>query len=167
MQKKLSGKYLKIFYYNKWFTITYDTPGGDEDYEIFNQNDDDEEEDNTKYKLPKTKYNPGMAINKYLVENEEIEQEEEENEFNDYKKGDLEEIEERPVDEEESVVTSAHGRGGTTARSNNLNFALRKILKYKNKFYPYFMKWKKGRGININVPSAEYKKLRKGKGYCC
>ena len=155
--KKLNGKYLKIFYYDKWFRITYDTPNGYEDYEIYNQN----EEENKKYQIPNTNYNQGVKINNYTAENEEIEQEEDLEEEKVYKPNDLEEIEERPVDEEESVVASVQGKN-VVYGSNAILFSLRKIIKYKNKLYCYFMKWYRGKG-KINIHSMEFKKIRKGR----
>ena len=158
--KKLNGTYLKIFYFDKWFRITYETPNGDEDYEIYNQND--EEEQNKNYQISNTNYNNGIKMNNYTAENEEIEQEEDIDEEKVYKPNDLEEIEERPVDEEESVVASSVQGKTIINGSNAILFSLRKIIKYKNKLYCYFMKWYRGKG-KVNIPSVEFKKIRKGR----
>ena len=85
--------------------------------------------------------------------------EEEEDEVNDYR-GDLEEIEERAADEEESVITSVQSKA-RQKRTNDILFALRKIIKYKNIFFRYFIRWYNA--VDINTPVNEYKKMRKGK----
>ena len=90
--------------------------------------------------------------------NKEVEEEEEEEE-NDYG-GDLEEIEERAADEEESVITSVQSKT-KIKRANDIVFALRKIIKYKNIFFRYFMRWYNA--VDINAPTNEYKKIRKEK----
>ena len=90
--------------------------------------------------------------------NKEVEEEEEEEE-NDYG-GDLEEIEERAADEEESVITSVQSKT-KIKRANDILFALRKIIKYKNIFFRYFIRWYNA--VDINAPTNEYKKIRKEK----
>ena len=91
-------------------------------------------------------------------EDKEVEEEEEEEE-NDYG-GDLEEIEERAADEEESVITSVQSKT-KIKRANDILFALRKIIKYKNTFFRYFIRWYNA--VDINAPTNEYKKIRKEK----
>ena len=94
------------------------------------------------------------------IQNEEKNRyEEEEDEVNDYR-GDLEEIEERAADEEESVITSVQSKA-RQKRTNDILFALRKIFKYKNIFFRYFIRWYNA--VDINAPANEYKKMRKGK----
>ena len=95
------------------------------------------------------------------IQNEEKNryEEEEEDEVNDYR-GDLEEIEERAADEEESVITSVQSKA-RQKRTNDRLFALRKIIKYKNIFFRYFIRWYNA--VDINAPANEYKKMRKGK----
>ena len=94
------------------------------------------------------------------IQNEEKNRyEEEEDEVNDYR-GDLEEIEERAADEEESVITSVQSKA-RQKRTNDILFALRKIIKYKNIFFRYFIRWYNA--VDINTPANEYKKMRKGK----
>ena len=87
------------------------------------------------------------------------EEEDEEEEDNDYG-GDLEEIEERAPDEEESVITSVHSKT-KVKRANDILFSLRKIIKYKNIFFRYFMRWYNA--VDINAAANEYKKIRKEK----
>ena len=91
--------------------------------------------------------------------NQKEEEEEEEEEENDYG-GDLEEIEERAADEEESVITSVQSKT-KVKRANDILFALRKIIKYKNIFFRYFIRWYNA--VEINAPTNEYKKIRKEK----
>ena len=67
--------------------------------------------------------------------------------MNDLNLNNLEEIEERPPNEEESAMTSIAAKARNP--KNHLNVALRKIFKYKNTFYGYFTKWKKV----INIPN--------------
>ena len=72
---------------------------------------------------------------------EEEEDEEKRKLMNDLNVNSLEEIEERPPNEEESALTSVMTKSGKT--KNNISFALRKIIKYKNIFYTYFYHWLK------------------------
>ena len=120
-------------YYQRWLLQTFDIV--EEDSEDPNENE----------------------INKSKKDKEEEEEEEEEE--NDYG-GDLEEIEERAPDEEESVITSVHSKT-KVKRTNDILFALRKIIKYKNKFFRYFIRWYNA--VDLNSPTNEYKKIRKEK----
>ena len=51
----------------------------------------------------------------------------------------LEEIQEHEPDEEESVILTDNKK--SKMRKNRIIITLRKIIKYKNKKYPYFKKW--------------------------
>ena len=95
---------------------------------------------------------------------EEDEEEEEEDEekiklMNDLNVNDLEEIEERPPNEEESALTSVMAK--QAKNKNKISVALRKIIKYKNIFYSYFYHWNKV----INIPNIlnilQFQKLMK------
>ena len=125
-------------YYQRWILQTFDII------------EEDSEQKNDKEKK-RNKSN--------MVQKEEEEEEDEEEEENDYG-GDLEEIEERAPDEEESVITSAHSKA-VMKRANDILFALRKIIKYKNIFFRYFIRWYNA--VDINAPTNEYKKIRKEK----
>ena len=73
---------------------------------------------------------------------EEEEQEDDEEKIKlmyDLNVNDLEEIEERPPNEEESALTSILAKAGKN--KNKISVALRKIIKYKNIFYRYFYHW--------------------------
>ena len=72
--------------------------------------------------------------------------------------GQLEEIEERAADEEESVATSVQSKVRYNNR-NNIILILRKIIKYKNILHKYFRQWYGVAGIGLSI--KEYKKLRK------
>ena len=72
--------------------------------------------------------------------------------------GQLEEIEERAADEEESVATSVQSKVRYNNR-NNIILILRKIIKYKNILHKYFRQWYGVAGIGLLI--KEYKKLRK------
>ena len=82
-------------------------------------------------------------------EDEDEEEEEEDEEYdgvksrfiNDLNVIGLSEIEERPPNEEESALTSIMAKAGKN--KNKICVALRKIIKYKNYFYPYFYHWQK------------------------
>ena len=125
-------------YYQKWILQTFDIV--EEDSESANDNEANKDKSN-----------------KDKEKNEEEEEEEEEE--IDYG-GDLEEIEERAPDEEESVITSVHSKT-KVKRTNDILFALRKIIKYKNIFFRYFIRWYNA--VDINAPTNEYKKIRKEK----
>ena len=95
---------------------------------------------------------------------DEDEEEEEEDEekiklMNDLNVNDLEEIEERPPNEEESALTSVMAK--QAKNKNKISVALRKIIKYKNIFYSYFYHWNKV----INIPNIlnilQFQKLMK------
>ena len=74
--------------------------------------------------------------------------------------GQLEEIEERAADEEESVATSVHSKVKYNNNNRNTNILiLRKIIKYKNILHRYFRQWYGMVGVGISL--QEYKKLRK------
>ena len=138
-------------YYQRWMLQTFDII--EEDSE---EPDEKEVKDGKEVKeeKDKDKYN---KKEKEKEENEEEEEEEEEE--NDYG-GDLEEIEERAPDEEESVITSVQSKV-KIKRTNDILFALRKIIKYKNIFFRYFIRWYNA--VDINGPTNEYKKIRKEK----
>lgn len=72
---------------------------------------------------------------------EEEEDEEKRKLMNDLNINSLEEIEERPPNEEESALTSIMTKSGKS--KNSISVALRKIIKYKNIFYAYFYHWLK------------------------
>ena len=140
--KKLFNKLNYIYlinvinkYYQRWLLQTFD---------IIEEESEDSKEN---------------EINKYKSNKDKEEEEEEEEEENDYG-GDLEEIEERAPDEEESVITSVHSKT-KIKRTNDILFALRKIIKYKNKFFRYFIRWYNA--VELNSPTNEYKKIRKEK----
>ena len=120
-------------YYQRWILQTFDVIEEEEEAQDEQDKDDNGEE-----------------------KEEEEEEEEEENDYG----GDLEEIEERAADEEESVITSVQSKT-KVKRANDILFALRKIIKYKNIFFRYFMRWYNA--VDINAPTNEYKKLRKDK----
>ena len=139
--------------FHKWAYITFSKKTNNLD-----DNEEEEEEEETE----RAKYNNSnnkdkknkLKNNKNKNDSDEEEEEEEEEEdedkiklMNDLNLNNLEEIEERPPNEEESAMTSK----GAKARNpkNHLNVALRKIFKYKNVFYVYFTKWKKV----INIPN--------------
>ena len=135
---KLNSIYLKNIlnkYYQRWLLQTFDIE--EEEYSEV-QNEDE-----------KNTYQGN-------IEGKEEEEEEEENDYG----GDLEEIEERAADEEESVITSVQSKT-KQKRTNDILFALRKIIKYKNVFFRYFIRW--FNAVDINAPTNEYKKMRKGK----
>ena len=125
-------------YYQKWILQTFDIV--EEDSESANDKEANKDKSN-----------------KDKEKNEEEEEEEEEE--IDYG-GDLEEIEERAPDEEESVITSVHSKT-KVKRTNDILFALRKIIRYKNIFFRYFIRWYNA--VDINAPTNEYKKIRKEK----
>ena len=140
--KKLFNKLNYIYlinvinkYYQRWLLQTFD---------IIEEESEDSKEN---------------EINKYKSNKDKEEEEEEEEEENDYG-GDLEEIEERAPDEEESVITSVHSKT-KIKRTNDILFDLRKIIKYKNKFFRYFIRWYNA--VELNSPTNEYKKIRKEK----
>ena len=72
--------------------------------------------------------------------------------------GQLEEIEERAADEEESVATSVQSKVRYNNRNTNI-LILRKIIKYKNILHRYFRQWYGMVGVGMSL--QEYKKLRK------
>ena len=141
--------------FHKWVYITFSQKK--------NNLDDDEDEEEEEEEIEKAKYdkNNKQKKNKFKKNNknkndsdeeEEEEEEEEEDEekiklMNDLNLNNLEEIEERPPNEEESAMTSIAAKARNP--KNHLNVALRKIFKYKNTFYGYFTKWKKV----INIPN--------------
>ena len=76
----------------------------------------------------------------------------------------LEKIEERAPEEEESCISSLILAKDMTKSKNKIEknmIKLKKILKYKNILYYYFIKWKK----NLNIPSVKkrHKKIKKKK----
>ena len=146
---------LKIIFH-KWAYITFSKRNNTLD-------DDNEEEEEEEIERAKYDNNNKNKINKFKKNNnnkndsdeeEEDEEEEEEDDekmklMNDLNLNNLEEIEERPPNEEESAMTSIAAKARNP--KNRLNVALRKIFKYKNIFYGYFTKWKKV----INIPNIE------------
>ena len=146
---------IKILFYH-WASKTFkqkNNSNGDEDEEE-EEEEEIEKEENEKetvkvYKMKKVKKirdDNDFKNNHIDTEQEEEEDDDEEEEddkmniMNDLKIN-LEEIEERPPNEEESAMTSVATMGRNP--KNQLNVALRKIFKYKNFFYCYFTKWKK------------------------
>ena len=124
--KKISSPKFKLkSAFIKWATITFNpkkdvstclnkSEEGEEDEE---DEDEEEEEEDEEYDGVKSRF------------------------MNDLNVIGLSEIEERPPNEEESALTSIMAKAGKN--KNKICVALRKIIKYKNYFYPYFYHWQK------------------------
>mgnify|MGYP003571320303 CR=1 FL=1 len=147
---------LKLLFH-KWAYITFSKRNNFVDNE--EEEEEEEEIENAKYdnkNKNKNKINKFKKNNKNKNDSDEEEEDEDEEEeedeekiklMNDLNLNNLEEIEERPPNEEESAMTSIVAKARNP--KNRLNVALRKIIKYKNIFYGYFTKWKKV----INIPN--------------
>ena len=167
LTKLNSPSYKLKLIFHKWAYITFSKRNN-------NLDDDSEEEEEEEEEIERAKYdnNNKNKINKFKNNNnnkndsdeeEEDEEEEEDDEkmklMNDLNLNNLEEIEERPPNEEESAMTSIAAKARNP--KNHLNVALRKIFKYKNTFYGYFTKWKKVINIpNIQIILKYQKKLK-------
>ena len=126
--KKISSPKFKIkLMFDQWITYTFNNK---KNLSVTHLTEDGDEDDG---------------------EEEEEEEEEDDDEkinlMNDLNINGLEEIEERPPNEEESALTSILAKSGRN--KNKIYVALRKIIKYKNFFYRYFYHWHK----IINIPN--------------
>lgn len=159
-KKKMKNLILKInsdfhrlkYIIKKWAYITFNQKNKNMDEDEEEEEEEIEKEENVRenvevFKMKKVKrFQDDNDDKKDNLDGEEEEEEEEEEEdkfnlMNDLNMNNLEEIEERPPNEEESAMTSVVSKARYP--KNQLNVALRKIIKYKNKFYSYFTKWKK------------------------
>ena len=158
-KKKMKNLILKIsspshrlkYLFKKWAYITFNQKNKNMDEDEEEEEEEIEKEENVRdnvevFKMKKVKrFQDDNDDKKDNLDGEEEEEEEEEEEdkfnlMNDLNMNNLEEIEERPPNEEESAMTSVVSKAKYP--KNQLNVALRKIIKYKNKSYVYFTKWK-------------------------
>ena len=159
-KKKIKNLIIKInspshklkYIFKKWAYITFNQKNKNMDEDEEEEEEEIEKEENDRenvevFKMKKVKNFPDdndEKKNNLDGEEEEEEEEEEEDKFNlmnDLNMNNLEEIEERPPNEEESAMTSVVSKAKYP--KNQLNVALRKIIKYKNLFYAHFTRWKK------------------------
>ena len=149
-----SKKIKKLF--QKWIIITSrynnnkNKVRNNQNYGDSEEEEEEEEENNKNnkeiYKLKKVKrlYNHNNN-NINLLDEDSEEEEDDENMklMKDLNTNNLEEIEERPPNEEESGITSILAKSMKGNININIIVALRKIFKYKSIFYKYFYKWQK------------------------
>ena len=179
-QKKMKYLIIKIdspshkikYIFHKWVSLTFGQNNnnvGDDDDEEEEEEEIEKEENNKEnikvYKMKKVNnFHDENKNKKYNINAEQEEEEDEEEEddkinlMNDLNNN-LEEIEERPPNEEESAMTSVAAIGRNP--KNQINVALRKIFKYKNTFYCYFTKWKKVTGNPEIMIILKYQKRLK------
>ena len=138
---------IKKKYFQYWYSNTFIVEEEEEEEEEDEEEEEEESENsfknssekknrsdklNNRYKMGND-YNKKKNINikntKNKNKNMRIEEYDDE----------LEEIQEHEPDEEESVILTDNKK--SKMRKNRIIITLRKIIKYKNKKYPYFKKW--------------------------